>query len=171
VSGNRDGAVRIWSLPDGRLIDTLEGHGDRVGCLAISPDGRLLVSGNADGTVRMWSLPDGRLIDTLEGHGGGVKCLAISPDGLLLAVGSKDGTARLWTSKLSELSKLPMADVRWGDFEWVQATLRDGKTTDSERRSLEFMYALLRRRRRFDIVVEDSRPRIEIGEYDIEIGR
>jgi WD40 repeat protein len=113
ASGSADQTVRLWSLPDGRLIETLIGHGDSVECLAMSPDGRFLASGSTDRTVRLWSLPDGRLIGVLEGHRGHVKCLAISPDGRQEAVGIKA--------------------VR--------------------------------------IVIEESRPRIEIGESDIEIGR
>jgi WD40 repeat protein len=52
--------VRLWRLPDGQALATLCGHTDGVTCLAVSPDGRLLVSGSHDHTVRLWR------VDTLE---------------------------------------------------------------------------------------------------------
>ena len=54
-------------------------------------------------------------------------------------------------------------------MDWVQKTLSDREIAGSERRALEFMAALMRRRLRFDIVVEEAPPRIEVGEFDIEI--
>jgi len=97
ASGSWDNTVRLWSLPDGRLLKTLKGHRGSVWCLAISPDGRILASGSNDKTVRLWSLPDGRLLKTLKGHRDWVFSLAITPDGQVLASGSKDKTVRLWS--------------------------------------------------------------------------
>jgi hypothetical protein len=51
---------------------------------------------------------------------------------------------------------------------------RNGETariTEAVRSRIEeLMDVLMRRGRQFDIMVEESQPRIEIGEYDIEIG-
>jgi hypothetical protein len=48
ASGSNDATVRLWSLPDGRHLATLEGHSDGVSFLAISSDGRLLASKSGD---------------------------------------------------------------------------------------------------------------------------
>jgi WD40 repeat protein len=169
ASGSMDYMVRLWSLPDGSPIKTLYGHPGAVNCLAISPDGRLLASGCADEAVRLWSLPDGALIKTLKGHRGAIESLTISQDGRLLASGSRDRTVRLWTLNPIRLCHLPIAMASQDDFEWVQETLREGKIAESARPGLEFIATLMRRRRRFDIAIEESRPRIEAGEFDIEI--
>jgi WD40 repeat protein len=63
VSGN--GTVWLESLPDYKLLYILKGHTKRITCIAISPDGRLLVSGTEDGTARLralWKIRLRRLI-------------------------------------------------------------------------------------------------------------
>lgn len=167
ASGSGDGRVRLWRLPDGTKLKTLRGHRDAVHCLATSPDGRMLASGSGrkDGTVRLWRLPEGKALKTLTGGRDAVGCLAISPDGRVLASGSDDGAVRLWTSLL----RVPVGQTSLEDMEWPQQALRDGAMSDAERGWLEFMVALMRWRRRFDIEVEEAPRRIAVGEFDIEI--
>jgi WD40 repeat protein len=98
-----DNTVRLWTVPDGKLRRTLEGHKKGVYSVAFSPDGSLLASGagggfmTPDSTVRLWSVSDGKLLRTLEGHSSGVYSVAFSPDGSLLASGARDTTVRLWS--------------------------------------------------------------------------
>jgi len=51
--------VRLWSMPDGALQKTLQGHASGVYSVAFSPDGKQIASGSADYTVKLWSLPSG----------------------------------------------------------------------------------------------------------------
>ena len=55
ASASEDETVKLWSLPEGVLIRTLEATAP----LAVTPDGKLLVSGSADNLIKLWSLPDG----------------------------------------------------------------------------------------------------------------
>jgi WD40 repeat protein len=48
------GKVQMWSLPDGKFLQTLKGHTEGISCLTISPDGTVLASGSNDNTVRLW---------------------------------------------------------------------------------------------------------------------
>ncbi|MGH9835324.1 MAG: WD40 repeat domain-containing protein, partial [Blastocatellia bacterium] len=112
-------------------------------------------------------LPDDALLKTLEGHTDNVNCLAISPDGQVLVSGSSDNTVRLWT--LAPFSRLPIGQTNLEDLAWVQEALRDGNLPVEERNCLEFIAALMRWRRRFDIEVSEAPRRIEVGEFDIEI--
>jgi WD40 repeat protein/serine/threonine protein kinase len=88
--GKEEEIVRIWSVPDGRLLNTLEGHTSSVRELAISPDGRFIASGSADNTVKIWRVNDGLEIFTLKGHTSGISCLSFSPDGKYLISGSSE---------------------------------------------------------------------------------
>jgi WD40 repeat protein len=111
--------IKLWSMPEGDLLKTLEerasrepvrryhpegvllktlkGHTGGVCSVCVSPDGKLLASGSWDDTIKLWSLPDGVLLKTVKGHAGAVTSVCISPDGKLLASGSKDKTIKLWS--------------------------------------------------------------------------
>jgi WD40 repeat protein len=121
ASGSGDNTVRLWNLPDEMALRTLDastptiltalpyceyhhksalrilkGHPSPVTCLAVSPDGALLVSGGKDKTIRLWTLPGGMWLRTLSGHVKALTCLTLSADSRLLASGSEDHTIRLW---------------------------------------------------------------------------
>jgi WD40 repeat protein len=91
-----DGAVRIWNVADGALVNTLIGHIDVVGAVAFAPDGKLLASASDDKTIRLWEVATGQLVRVLQGHTAPVWALAFAPDGRTLASGSNDRTIRLW---------------------------------------------------------------------------
>lgn len=55
ASGNIDGSIDIFSLPEGNLIKTLKGHEGAISAIAISPDGRLLASSSKDGEIKLWN--------------------------------------------------------------------------------------------------------------------
>lgn len=65
ASGSLDHTIKLWSLPQGGLIKTLEGHTSNVDALVMSPDGKLLASSSLDNTIKLWSLPDGKLVGCL----------------------------------------------------------------------------------------------------------
>src|SRR5262249_25069247 len=55
VSGGRDRTLRVWDLGSGEEVRRLDGPEDTVSCLALSPDGGLVLSGGHTG-VRLWDL-------------------------------------------------------------------------------------------------------------------
>ncbi len=56
VTGARDGHLRMWD-DEGTLLAELPAHADRVGAIAVSPDGTRLASAGWDGVVRVLQLP------------------------------------------------------------------------------------------------------------------
>ncbi|MEG4248632.1 serine/threonine-protein kinase [Microcoleus sp. Pol10D4] len=87
---------------DRTLGDLSSGHSASVRCMAISPDGQLLVSGGDDRIVKVWNINEGEEIYTLIGHSASVISVAISPDGETLASASTNQTIRLWNLKTGQ---------------------------------------------------------------------
>jgi RNA polymerase sigma factor (sigma-70 family) len=68
-----------------------------VGCLAFSPDSKLLAGGSRTGNLLLlWDAATGKEMRRFEGHQGWVWGVAFSPDGKTLASCSADGSVRLW---------------------------------------------------------------------------
>ncbi|MGE3831417.1 MAG: WD40 repeat domain-containing protein, partial [Parvibaculaceae bacterium] len=77
VTGAEDKTVRLWSLPDGRLLRTLRvpvgpGNGGRIYSVAISPDGRLVSAAGWDAYSDLNANPLGAngyiyIFDTVSG--------------------------------------------------------------------------------------------------------
>ena len=117
ASGGADRTIRIWSMKDGRLMNTIYGH-------VVSPFGslsihlfihlftiysfihpqkniwcltfyglNLLVSGSGDCSIRIWNFRNGTCERSLEGHSGTV--WSVQQKGDLMISGSHDNTVRI----------------------------------------------------------------------------
>jgi hypothetical protein len=84
-----DGKVRLWSVPDWKLISTLSGNLDPVHWAEFSPDGNYVASAGEDSTVRIWNTATGKLLQTLEESRHPLLTVAFSPDGRYLAATSQ----------------------------------------------------------------------------------
>lgn len=95
---NPQGEIQLWDVPSGKEIRALIGHKERVACVAITADARMIATGAGDKTLRLWEAATGLERRRLIGHEGYVESLDFSPDGRLLAAASSDAPAFLWES-------------------------------------------------------------------------
>ena len=93
ITASEDRTLKILDAADGSCRSALTGHTNRVRCVCIMPDGRI-VSGSRDGTLIVWAL-DGSRLRTLEGHQDFVWCVAALADDRV-ASGSRDHSIRIW---------------------------------------------------------------------------
>jgi RNA polymerase sigma factor (sigma-70 family) len=87
---SRDGGrgARLWEVSTGRPLGHLSLPGnERVGPIALSPDGQTLAAGGSDGAIHLLDLRTGKAVRRLVGHPEDVSSLAFSPDGKRLASG------------------------------------------------------------------------------------
>jgi WD40 repeat protein len=95
VTACEDGKLRIFSVPDWKLLQTLTGHHGPVHWAEFSPDSKLLVSAGEDRTARVWSVEDGKLEQTLEESKEPLLTVSFSPNGEYFAA-SSEKTVLLW---------------------------------------------------------------------------
>ncbi|MFO0876512.1 MAG: WD40 repeat domain-containing protein [Gemmataceae bacterium] len=88
--------VRLWHLPNGGRLGTIDVAGKNVQALAFSPDGTLLSCGGADGILRLFDVNSQVERFQTSAHRGGVHAVAFTPDGKTLVSGGADKLIRLW---------------------------------------------------------------------------
>ena len=70
--------LNYWQRRMHSSLKTFRGHSNRVGGVAVSPDGHLIATVSNDKTARIWDVSSGRLLQTLLGHTHWVRPVASS---------------------------------------------------------------------------------------------
>ncbi len=99
VAGGGDGVIRVWALPSGDILRTLEGHRLPVVGLALGHQGDLLFSASRDRSLRAWSMAEGTPRYLTREEFGDLAGLSASPQGDILAAG---GSSRVWIWRLED---------------------------------------------------------------------
>ena len=120
VSISRDRTLRLWSLAERCLLETIPiGQSE---ALALHPSGDHVIMGNAQGEVDVWHSQNPTTPDRLCTLEDGITALALSPDARLLAVGTDGNVLRVYQGTSGQcVSELPQG---WG----VVAIAFDGHT-------------------------------------------
>ena len=66
VTASADSTARVWTVEDGVLRQTLQGHTGLVLSAAVSRDGTRVVTSSYDQTARIWSLQTGELLQARQ---------------------------------------------------------------------------------------------------------
>lgn len=67
ISAARDNSIKLWSLPQGRLLKSLKSKSDNIYSLVISKDEKRFAAISSS-AVELWSLPEGSLIKATDGE-------------------------------------------------------------------------------------------------------
>lgn len=98
INGSRD--IQLWQASTGQAMGSLQGHKDRVSCLALSPSGQTLISGSKDQTIKFWDLRTKKIRRTLDGQFDGhlneITTIAVSPDNRFLLSCDLDNSLKVW---------------------------------------------------------------------------
>ncbi len=97
-----DETIKLWGLPEGKLLKTMIGHLGEVNNVSFSGNDKWLASGSTDHTVKIWDVNTGKEIKTLFGHTDQVIGVYFSQDSASTFVASTsfDRTVKLWDVRL-----------------------------------------------------------------------
>ncbi|KAI9851494.1 MAG: TOR complex subunit lst8 [Thelocarpon superellum] len=103
ISGDREGAVRIWDLGESKCTHQLIPEEDvAISSVTVASDGTLLCAGNNHGNVYVWRMIQERDVTSLvpvtrfQAHHTYITRILLSPDVRHLATCSADHTAKIW---------------------------------------------------------------------------
>ncbi len=106
ASASSDGTMKLWSLPQGKLLRSLTGHKSGVYSMVMSSDGKRLYSGSHEDSIIVWSLPDGGIVQRLDNRmDGSMTAMAIAPASKVLAAGTFTASLTLWSLPQGQLLK------------------------------------------------------------------
>ncbi len=97
ASGDRDNTIKLWQLPTGAEIRTINGPEwfATVNSLAFSHNGKYLAAALAD-SIAIWQPNTGTAIRQLPANTESVSTLTFTPDSQLLISGDSDGNIKIW---------------------------------------------------------------------------
>ncbi len=104
ISASQDKSVRIWSVTEGKLMHTLNGHKRGVWSVAcVKGQEALLATGSADRTIKLWRLcEDFSCVKTFEGHANSVLRIGFMNSATQLVSAGSDGLIKIWDIRRSE---------------------------------------------------------------------
>lgn len=103
IGSENDHIVYLWSLENGKLIDSLNLHTDGINYVVFSPDETKLLTASDDGTAKIWDAGTGVLFSDLRSHTSNSRDAKFSPvtvndsiGGKHIATSADDGSVKLW---------------------------------------------------------------------------
>jgi len=96
VTVSDDTTWKMWSLPNGDLVMSGDGHKDWVSGCEFNPRGTQLCTTSGDSTVKIWDFANSRCAHTFTDHTQAVWACAYHDQGDFVVSCSMDHTARLW---------------------------------------------------------------------------
>lgn len=104
-------SLRVWSLPDGKVVFQHSFRGASVTSLAMTPNGSQLAVATSDGWIFVWRIDDKRELRRMM-SAAPVRNLAFSPDGRMLADTVMTKPVRVWEVLTGEVRVLLTGECR-----------------------------------------------------------
>lgn len=103
--------TKLWSVPEGELLYTIDTGPEGVGVLDYSPDSAVLISAGNPSDLSVWNPRDGGLMARLPGVGGDLLTYAFSVNGDVLVTAPFGGKTSLWNMRTITAETVNRADL------------------------------------------------------------
>jgi WD40 repeat protein len=135
VSASADHTIRIWDAKTGKLAKVLEGHTQKVNCVAWIPHENIILSGSEDGTLRLWNIADEKQNQIILRQEMPIRSAAWSQANQKLAIGTEDGS--VWLVGIEPITQYQMREkhttsvhtLAWSPHGHTLASASAGGTT------------------------------------------
>lgn len=104
ISSDNSGEIRVWAMPSGELLRTLNAHRYPVGFVWLDDANQRFLSSSFD-ALHLWSTETGESLLQAPGHHGGVTAACGLSDGRI-ALGTADGTVALLDTQSGALAQI-----------------------------------------------------------------
>jgi WD40 repeat protein len=105
ATGSDDTTWKLWSIPNGDLIMSGEGHQDWIGGVSFHPHGNYLATASGDGCVKLWDFVNAKCQATYSEHGQPVWKVDFHDSGDFLISSSMDHSIKLWDLNIPKQSR------------------------------------------------------------------
>ncbi len=113
ATASSDKTIKLWKVPSGELIATLEGHEGAVVAVRFSNNDQFLVSASEDMTVRLWDVRAMKQLYSKKEHTKPVRGLDVSADGKWIASGGGDRQIVIYSLENGSIVKKIPAHDNW----------------------------------------------------------
>jgi WD40 repeat protein len=113
ATASADKTIKLWKMPSGELLTTLEGHTDAVVALRFAEDDKVLVSASEDMTIRKWDLATLKEVFSKKEHTKPLRGLDVSADGKWIASGGGDQQVVIYNTQDGAVVKKIPAHKDW----------------------------------------------------------
>jgi len=111
AAGN-EGVLRVWSLPDGRMLQALQQSGAGLRSGSFCGGSRRVASGGEDGVGRIWDVETGQVSAVVKSQDEQLAVVACNGDGTRLLAAGRTGRAGIWDAGGNRLAQLRGYDLK-----------------------------------------------------------
>ncbi len=113
ATASADRTIKLWKMPEGELVLTLEGHTGTVTSIRFAEDDKYLISASEDMTIRKWDLATGKEVFSKKEHTKPLRALDVSSDGKWIASGGGDMQLVIYNMVDGSVAKKIAAHENW----------------------------------------------------------
>lgn len=113
LTGSSDKKVKLWSIPDGKILTTYSGHASPVIAVRFAQGDQLVITLGEDGTVKVFNREDGKELYTKNDFQKPVRALDATVDGKYFAVGGGDRVIKVYETNTGAIIKTLAGHSGW----------------------------------------------------------